>query len=64
MGEFTGDYNRCSDCGHIYDFNDMCPDCGSENINELNANEVRDWVKGAVESEAYRLEKMLQSHGD
>lgn len=61
---FTGDYNRCSDCGYIYDFNDSCPECGSTEIECINANEVKKWAKACTNEESKRLNEMLQYHGD
>jgi len=62
--DFTGTYYRCNDCGHIFDYNDLCPNDSSENQEELNVREVKEWVKVATEQEQKRLEKMLESHGD
>jgi len=62
--EFTGDYNRCTDCGHIYDYNDSCPECGSTEIEGLNAKEVKQWAKASTNEENERLNKMLELHGE
>ena len=62
--EFTGDYNRCMDCGHIYDYNDSCPECGGCEIEDLNANEVKKCSNACSQEEAERLNNMLQLHGD
>ena len=56
MGEFTGDYYKCKYCGHIWDFMDVCPNCGEWKMNTLNPNEVKE--------EAKRLIDMLDAHGD
>ena len=55
--EFTGEYWKCSKCGHIWDYNDACPNCGnSDDLENLNAAEVKE--------EADRLLTMLKAHGD
>lgn len=55
--EFTGDYYKCKYCGHIWDYMDICPNCGeNDKYNMLNANEVKE--------EAYKLLNMLEAHGD
>lgn len=70
--EFTGSYYQCENCGHIIDYMDShCPECGSQEEQELNASEVqqhaelllsvRDYFKNM---EGNRLLRMLQSHGD
>jgi len=62
--EFTGDYNRCTECGHIYDFNDICPECGQSEIEDLNAKQVKEWAKTSTYKEVERLNKMLELHDD
>jgi hypothetical protein len=54
--EFTGDYYKCKYCGHMWDYMDICPNCGEDKMNTLNAQEVTE--------EANRLLKMLEAHGD
>lgn len=54
--EFTGDYFKCESCGHIYDYNDVCPVCGKDCITELNAKEVNEIVD--------RIIDMLERHLD
>lgn len=39
--EFTGSYYRCLKCEHIYDYNDLCPECGSSDVEDINASEVK-----------------------
>ena len=63
MGDFTGDYYKCTDCGYIYDYNDLCPNCGGSEIEDLNANEVNEYTNDCLEN-AKRLRNMLQLHGD
>lgn len=62
--EFTGDYHRCNDCGHIFDYWDLCPECGKDKIDELNAKEVMWWSECSIQKEQDRLDKMLSYHGD
>jgi predicted nucleic acid-binding Zn-ribbon protein len=62
--EFTGDYNRCMKCGHIYDYMDVCPVCGADEIENLNVHEVKEWKNASSNKEANRLHKMLESHDD
>jgi hypothetical protein len=62
--EFTGNYNRCYDCKHIYDYEDVCPECGSGAIEDLNANEIKEIAENTKGEEAYMLYKMLELHGD
>jgi primosomal protein N' len=54
--EFTGDYYKCKYCGYIWDYMDVCPNCGEDKMNTLNAHEIKE--------EANRLLKMLEAHGD
>lgn len=62
--EHMGDYNHCLNCEHIYDFNDRCPECGSENVSDVNPNEIRATFNFQSKEEKERLEKMLKSHDD
>lgn len=64
MGEFSGSYYRCNECGHIWDFNDICPNCGKDNQEDLNAHEVKQWSKACELDEYIRLTNMLEMHGD
>lgn len=58
MPEFTGDYSNCNNCGHIYDYNDLCPECGSGDITDMSAKEIkREFIPGEVIT-------MLESHDD
>lgn len=70
--EYTGSYYQCLSCENIIDYSDShCPECGSQEETELNANEVRkianqlliirDYNKNKI---ANRLKEMLDSHGD
>lgn len=72
MGGFTGSYYQCNDCKNIIDYADShCPNCGSQDETELNANEVkqiadqlliiRDYLKNQI---GHRLIKMLKRHDD
>ena len=63
--EFTGTYYQCLDCLHIIDYSDSnCPECGSQNETELNANEVLMNAETQTEKEWFRLVKMLELHDD
>ena len=61
---FTGHYNRCTICGHIYDFNDICPECSCDFIQDLNPSEVKYLLTISSKEEVKRIEKMLKLHGD
>lgn len=63
MNEFTGTYYRCNSCATIYDYNDLCPDCGSDDIEDVNVNEVKA-IMELKRLTAISLGKMLESHGD
>lgn len=54
--EFTGDYYKCNDCGHIWDYMDICPNCGKDDTYTLNAHEVNEISE--------RLINMLKLHAD
>jgi RNA polymerase subunit RPABC4/transcription elongation factor Spt4 len=69
---FTGSYYKCNKCFNIIDYSDShCPECGSQDETELNAEEVnkianqlliiRDFNKNKTGKE---LLKMLKSHDD
>ena len=63
--EFTGTYYQCLDCLHIIDYSDShCPECGSRDGTDLNANEVLMSAESQTEKERNRLIKMLKSHDD
>jgi hypothetical protein len=62
--EFTGSYYKCFDCYHIYDFDDCCPECGSGNVEDINANEVKEIAKTRHSSDRLKLLIMLGSHDD
>ena len=62
--EFTGDYYRCHNCGHIWDYIDLCPECGQDDQEEISINEVLSWSTFAIPEEAERIIKMLESHDD
>lgn len=63
--EFTGDYEKCNACGYVWDFMEThCPECGSKDFEEINANEVREHYKNLKGKERERMEKMLELHGD
>ena len=70
MGEFTGHYNKCQKCNHIYDFNDICPECGSDEVEDISAQEVlktitrTDEYATKIKGEKERLEEMLKKHDD
>ena len=63
MNEFTGTYHKCMECGHIYDFDDLCPECGSSKIEEISADNIRRHIK-RLDSKSIMLKSMLKSHGD
>ena len=63
MEEFTGDYYKCNECSHIWDFIDICPNCGKDNQVDLNANEVNEYAN-TLFNKAERLKSMLQLHGE
>ena len=63
--EFTGSYYQCLDCLHIIDYSDShCPECGSQDEIELNANEVIMSAESQTVEEQKRLKQMLQLHDD
>lgn len=62
--EFTGNYNKCTQCCYIYDYEDSCPECGSDEIDDINANEVLQTARVMSGSEKRRLVDMLESHDD
>jgi predicted ATP-dependent serine protease len=70
--EFAGSYYQCKNCDHIIDYSDShCPACGSQEEEELNANEVYKkanqllTIGGFNESQkALRLLDILKIHGD
>jgi len=62
--EFTGNYNLCGDCNHIYDFNDVCPECSSNDIQDINSNEVKEFIGKGNVKEDIRLKTMLIRHDD
>ena len=65
MKEFTGDYEKCNACGYVWDFMEThCPECGSQDFEEINANEIREHYKNVTGEECDRMEKMLKLHGD
>ena len=64
MDEFTGNYNICTNCGHIYDYNDSCTECGGCEIEDLNALQVKKLANACSIKEMSRLHEMLQLHGD
>ncbi|TSE05235.1 hypothetical protein [Aquimarina algiphila] len=64
MEEFTGTYYICDECSHIYDYDDLCPDCGSGFVTDLNANEVKQRALNEPVSEYRRLHDMLLKHDD
>ena len=62
---FSGEYYKCTGCGHIYDYDDLCPECGSADTPCINANEIKqNWITNAGSEEDIRLTKMLDEHGD
>jgi len=56
MGEFTGDYYKCNSCGHIWDYMDICPNCGLDNMETINVDEITEIIT--------KLSGMLLEHGD
>ena len=63
MKEFTGDYYKCSDCGHIWDYMEThCPECGSEDEETLNAKEVLEEASH-LSYLSGKLIEMVESHG-
>jgi predicted RNA-binding Zn-ribbon protein involved in translation (DUF1610 family) len=63
MNEFTGDYYQCNSCGHIWDYNDVCPNCGKQKVTTLNAIELKTAIT-CIHEEVFRLNSMLEKHGD
>lgn len=64
MEEFTGDYYKCQDCNHIWDYIDTCcPECGSENEETINAKEVRQEAS-QLDYLSSKLIDMVESHGN
>jgi uncharacterized OB-fold protein len=63
MSEFTGTYNQCDKCGHIYDFNDICPECGSDDIMDIEVHEIKEIIS-EYQNNLKRLLEMLQKHDD
>lgn len=64
MEEFTGEYYHCEDCNHLWDYNDShCPNCGSENFGDLNANEVKEKANQMI-NEGKSALAMLKVHDD
>ena len=65
MLEFTGDYYKCSDCLHVWDYMEThCPECGEQDFEEIDAHEVVMTAETAVDNEQKRLLEMLKLHGD
>lgn len=62
--KFTGNYNQCKNCNYIYDYEDLCPECGSDDTSDLNAKEVKKYSRDVSIKEQFRLMKMLELHGD
>ena len=61
--EFTGNYYKCNECNHIWDFMGICPNCGKDNQTDLNAKEVREIARKMFD-EQDRLKMMLETHGE
>jgi len=70
--EHSGSYYQCDNCTNIIDYNDShCPNCGSQDETELNANEVKFIAEGLLIIRDYnknkigrKLIEMLKSHDD
>ena len=62
--EFMGSYNQCQSCNHIYDYEDLCPQCGSDEINELNEREVKIYSRDRLIKEQFRLMKKVNKYTD
>lgn len=61
--EHTGSYYKCEKCNHIYDFMDICPECGSDDTHDISAEDVKEHIE-KLNMRVEELEIMLQSHGD
>ena len=59
MNEFTGDFYKCVDCFHVWDFNDFyCPECGSSKFEDINIHEELKATKEKVSD----IAKMIEAH--
>lgn len=62
--------DSCLDCGYQSEFNDVCPECKSENILQLRrvtgylSTDKRNFNKGKISEEADRVKHSLYSAGD
>ncbi len=63
QGEFTGTYHKCNNCNAIYDFNDICFECGSDDVGDVSKEGIREHIE-KLNMDVEQLEIMLQSHGD
>lgn len=62
--EHTGDYYLCTNCKHIWDYNDdACPECGVRYFEEINTIEIKEIAVHQIE-EGNRLKEMLEIHDD
>jgi len=52
--EYTGTFFTCFKCNYVYDFNDSCPNCGSEDVEEISPDEIKEAIE--------RLTVMLEKH--
>ena len=63
--EFTGDYEQCQKCNHIWDYMDTaCPNCGNNDVEMISSEGVNEQLKLESGNELIRLRIMLRSHGD
>ena len=62
--EFTGHYNKCEKCEHIFDYSDDCPECGTSEIDDISVSEIKEVIRLSNHLGAIRLIKMLKKHDD
>ena len=54
--EFTGTYYKCKDCDYVWDYNDFnCPDCGTEEFEDVNIHEELEIAKEREKRAIYRV---------
>ena len=62
-GQFTGTYNQCNLCGHIWDFDDVCPECGDTDVIDISISEIKEIVDH-YSNLVIELTEILNRHGD